>query len=1591
MADACPGVIVSSNRYADVEPYATNLYRVEPLKWGAVFPWQFPQNATRQEEEAFLNTHFSPDEIYMQGGAHGEGKGYRFLKQVFYTVAIYNLETRVPAVEQWFWQQPANFGLLNDLSMRQFLFADGAAPSTFFEAHEMRMYGNEFLTVVVPRIQETARVYLAQQEVNKDINILDVSRNVTQNIHDTLRCQLERAAQAKEANNEQASNARISTKQPAIVSSQPSASPIVTLPDRSRDVSGEHSNSHGMPTRLPRQGGYANNSRFNGRSGHYDTRSRNPSDDHTTYSHHVPMDGPQPMPPQGYRAGPSEFMPAIPQGQQLNAMQQQYQSASSQHQPQPQMPLYDPTAAPVHQTMPPMNAYTPGQQTFFYNTNASGVPGGAVVSGGYAHGNNGTRGFENGSGDRGKDRRNSASNRGRGYNSMRGRGSRGRNSFGSTDAVPYGARGDNFAQRGGNAAGSSQRARRQSGMSDSWRSGSDRPQTQVGQMPTGENMPPNRAFSASDNFQPAPMNHHGGRGSFNQFYGPTHHNYQVMDCRPQDLPGPPPGLASLGDSMQAHKSRNNPGVPTCGQDWILPEDTTVKKLIVFDIPGEIPKPILLEAFNQYGKVDAVSRSQSKPWQGTQYAKPFVFLIFPTSQAARDFFYNKPETWLGGIPCKVEVAREFYGPNWQDKPPASMDHSASFADKRKDSITVTEEQFTPRILQRGIDETFAEEDSYTPGSVTEQQTSRTASRDTTPSPSGENTPKKKNKSKSKKAASLKKSSNNLLKKSVAASADHKAQSETAADSDAVTCAKSGESVNVKPDHAAEQAGKASDVYSDSTNVTQPRVQPRPEHALSMDENETPQLPQDPQWESASHKTAADGSQTIPVTLEGALSPGSVEQLKADKPQMEEDKVNIAAPALPTSGDKQQLISGAATVHSRLPQGPPPEEQTFREDDKTQTTTQATEEKPGQHLNNDGTMMPQLPHSSTAHDENKTLEGSDQPASSPSPIESGATVALGTRDHPVGMTSAETTSDSGPGSMLKTIDEAKGEEEPTAGDKVGSEATSATKVNTRPSSPTKPTITISTDAGATHDDQQKSDKQSTSGSTIGPNTPAFFTAPNTPAVGHDASSSDAGGTDISRVSSQDKKAEKPKGPAQTESLSLFGKKKEKKPKAPKKGTLKGKPSSISQHSTGVTEAVSDRAVSGSSTPALPARETAKAVADGNQSAAEKVEPAVPTKATKATKASKSDEIKVPKATDAPGSSAHASVEETPSKRKGNKIGNIFSSFFGGGAQSQAPAQDVTSIQSTAPNASLTDVTDQAHPPRSETRQSEDVPPASTGGDEEEARGTGQSEEEVEAASDPTRLSSPTANTANYVLVGGSDAQDDSAEVGLGISHTSAHSQETDSPKSKKKKKKKPKKTQHTAATDSAQGSTKEPEVSGPADEATATMFRFVSNEATSMTPTDDASQVSDSTLAQDTPPSASKSPAASALARVRALANSSNGHLVQSKQPAWKNKKRVPRPSEAVVEEEDEEERHVLTVIQQGSDTSEEVSTNGDATPSSEGGTKGQKLLLYIGPGRRRDMKDGDGELPTTKDGLRPLAEEELKREFGDASTSVQTSG
>ncbi|GIZ38968.1 hypothetical protein CKM354_000236200 [Cercospora kikuchii] len=139
-----PPVIASSSRFNDILPYCKILFEEESKRWGGIMPHQFPQNASKEAEEEFLLTQFPASECQVQG--------FRFLKQVWYSIAINNRETRLPhVVNEWFEHKSKEY--VGNPDLEGWLLREEACAATFFEQKEIDVFGSDFLDWAVQGIQ----------------------------------------------------------------------------------------------------------------------------------------------------------------------------------------------------------------------------------------------------------------------------------------------------------------------------------------------------------------------------------------------------------------------------------------------------------------------------------------------------------------------------------------------------------------------------------------------------------------------------------------------------------------------------------------------------------------------------------------------------------------------------------------------------------------------------------------------------------------------------------------------------------------------------------------------------------------------------------------------------------------------------------------------------------------------------------------------------------------------------------------------------------------------------------------------------------------------------------------------------------------------------------------------------------------------------------------------------------------------------------------------------------------------------------------------------------------------------------------------
>lgn len=449
--------------------------------WDAVFPWEFPQDASKTEEEQFLSRYFSKHEIHMQG--------FRFLKQVFYSIALYNLNVRIPAFTGWWLSKPSSVELLNDAKLQPFLLRKDARPSTFFE-DELPQYGEKFLTWVIPHLQSTIKQRLEKPEtVGKPVPAaIDIAASTKKTQREVSEESDPRTAQSVDS----VVNTTVSLPTPVNV--QPmsaievpqSAPPLMTameLAPRARVVSNEQPRQSELQPRK-RGNSFNRHSRQRGRGNFPIRNERNPK------LYPSPGYWPPPVPMRNPRMpsdGPSDWTPL------QMPPQLEY----------PPMQLGHPR--PHIQHVPLEARFAPAQPPPYFNQPYEDRPNGQ----GFAAFEPQMAYFHDPESFPGGHRRDSQGSRGgrpfRGQHSGRGKHSRGKNSFNKHDQLQFAMHGDlGNVKPVGDFPGHAvpQKQRRGSALFErNWRSGSDHPQVQWNEPTMKENRLPTQQLGASEQGQ----------------------------------------------------------------------------------------------------------------------------------------------------------------------------------------------------------------------------------------------------------------------------------------------------------------------------------------------------------------------------------------------------------------------------------------------------------------------------------------------------------------------------------------------------------------------------------------------------------------------------------------------------------------------------------------------------------------------------------------------------------------------------------------------------------------------------------------------------------------------------------------------------------------------------------------------------------------------------------------------------------------------------------------------------------------------------------------------------------------------------------
>ncbi|KAK3112989.1 hypothetical protein LTR53_010154 [Teratosphaeriaceae sp. CCFEE 6253] len=673
MAEHGP-VIASSNRYLDLAPYCGHIYAAEYSKWREVLPWEFPPVASKEEEEAFLRKFFTDQEIHMQGA---EPHGFRFLKQVWYCIAIWNVQWKVPSIaDQWMHEFKS---VIEDPEMYQHM-RQGQL-SAYFSTKQVDEYGEKVLKLAVQHIQwviEQSRKQAAQDErkthveggasLAKDAGAMEVIDAIDGKDHGL---QLDHAgpteltksgeAQASLTPNDLAPAASQSDLREFAFTGRPraesSASTGYALVPQNR--------KRGMSnTKLPYN---RSNTAFR-----YDPRHSD-----------VIFSSPYPQPANFDTAMPSIGNDRRVSDMQQHAMQQQmpmppatmeeYMHPSSMHQQQVEGPSFNNSTGPGMpfdrrvQYFPPGFApiqHHNGPQT--YDPNAS---------------RNDDRSFSNETpnsqnpykGNSGQKRRESNASRGGGRphvnsNHARAKGSRGRFSF--NDPRPQNNLNEVvWAQHGGyTPAEFGHGGRRYSAFNNKWRGNEDHSLPQQ-----NENEQRVRAFSGPESFGAPPPG-----------YGPPSFQDAGLPSKPmQQRTSSHLEARRPSQDYRSNIQQNILRIPHCEpftpiekllhdpslltnpalRDRVITEDSIgrecghVTKLVIFNVLANFSERQVGELFECCGPILALSFMPGHNQHNN--ARPITFITFRDNQAASKALKLNDIVHLGGVALTVKVPREYW--------------------------------------------------------------------------------------------------------------------------------------------------------------------------------------------------------------------------------------------------------------------------------------------------------------------------------------------------------------------------------------------------------------------------------------------------------------------------------------------------------------------------------------------------------------------------------------------------------------------------------------------------------------------------------------------------------------------------------------------------------------------------------------------------------------------------------------------------------------------------------------------------------------------------------------------------------------------
>ncbi|KAK3661062.1 hypothetical protein LTR22_007688 [Elasticomyces elasticus] len=1211
-------VIVSGDRYADLAPYCGRIYALDNKKWRDVLPWEFPQRASKEQEEAFLLTYFSIRETQIQS--------FKFLKQAWYCIAMWNAQVKVPQVaEKWM----TDTGIMpTDPEMARFVTAKAAKLETFFSPDEIAQYGEKLLRVVMQHLQ-----WLVNSATRHDSGAEAAgAQQASVTAGDSATDSLQVPAQSDVTKSAVVPKVGLALSEHRVSGEQTAQEPVKRpragssvdytnyapppLQNRKRmnsNAKPSHNARTATAQQLEQQRGGANFGSSYQQSPHFNIPAPTIGNDRS-FSNNM-----QPHQPFFQQRTASDAMPQYIQSP--SAFQQQMAPvklpSAEQYQGPPQPPGPYGQGMPQHsgpsgmpyeerhfQQVPPGFApshyhqhqhpqYQPQQQPVYYSNSQLNN---------HSNGNNGERQYDNGmqgGEDYGKqyyNRHESTSHPSRGGarprgNSMSGKG---KGSRGSRNSFNNGPRPDfNGGRRPSIDQNTSQRPdavyyqnRRNSTFGGNWRKSGDQPQYQH-----NENVQPGRAFSGPDT-----LDQSASTPGLEQIYHPAAMPNAAQEggqSFPRDLRRP--SIASGSDSRhitQHSKSEARQHLPSevsafqkkliydemqaCPEKMITETSIGVdcdhvRKLVIFTVPFQVTEKQVGIFFERCGPVMSVKEHHLHVHDTARA----VWIVFGDHVAASKALSMVDQKCLGDFPLKIKVPKEYWDithgkfpgeghpqyTGYTGNPRSAHQHQAPHTNK-------TSMQVPPSVPEHHEQQPLG---GNTPTKKTAPDPTlhkELLSGSTTPTPSSGGTPKKaKNKSKSKK-----KSTNDLLTAA-------KASETSGADRDAVKAATGVQVDAVKGVEVKSTVPEPLDIDkivesrgSLSTQSSEP-AQTTSEIAFSPEAEFKARFPQPDQHSMPMKDNNADADQLFratPATIKEEAGEAGSDDVAAGPPSDEAQKAESQTTGSGEAASNDAVNSTTDVAGSESPaktngealddsihtaKGTPEHDQQSKTDRKRDRESEES-------VDTDLSLATARSRASTVIHRPETPSGDIVKKTSVTASEqSEASTAVSAT---LAENGSRATPDTLPASALSEKSKSQSDVAPMS-------PVSATSDSTAKSLPKKASVALPrvriVEPPKSHGDGNAGDLQRTVSGTSIPPTPSFFTAPSTPALPAEIETTESDDVKIDEVTQQAskaaEKAEKSKGPAQTTSLlgSLFAKPQKQKLKKSKpqkgKGSIKGKP--------------------------------------------------------------------------------------------------------------------------------------------------------------------------------------------------------------------------------------------------------------------------------------------------------------------------------------------------------------------------------------------------------------------------------------------------